>query len=514
MLILKLFSLRDKTFKGIIYGPSSSDIQTSNEVLVKHNFMTSRTYDMPLTTVDFDNKTHDYNDVSFAHNVTILSTLFSTEIDVWPKINPDLIKLYMMDPSIGRNTKKRVLMCLIHHGYVDDIESWTESTSSILHTWGKRQKFNKESSKWEGEFELSLFCGKKTLHVSYKEILDRYQCYKSDFDDPTLLYHMFKELADLTQSTISDIFHRMEAGKWVIDEKKEVITFVHSDVGVLIARDNKAKFLDFGESNLKLNFSECSLLDYSNRRIMSCQTGLLNCSHLPTFDFKSDFSINGVTLEDMIKLGVLSHNFDIQYKTKKEVLSVLNDIEMPKPNVTSLTISKLKLPGKWEICERNVDTKSNLEVDLDKKMGFEEYKNTMMDVDMTGFTLDDSPELDGMEEFTLAELNQAFFVSTSTTTIMTFPRQILNNVIHFKENAICHQLLKSMKISPQTLDIIMATLKTHRREIYYALVSYYDQMYHTDQGTPPIMQIDFNLEFFSKFDVEIYDSRDYLKDLD
>jgi hypothetical protein len=404
---------------------------------------------------------------------------------------------------------------LLESGLIDNIEQWSERTGTIIHSWGKRQRFNTTTGGWFGDCLLCLFSGKNRMFFSYNESKQRFDIKKTDFDDPSTIFSFISELCDIFDLKMSMFQNMVERGRWIIDEKTKTTVFSGHDLGIKILRTNSNSYDDYGDVSIQLDENFTNLVNYTGKKIMSVKTGLLSCSGPPTFEFK-DFKVDGVSLINMAKIGVMTNGFDFQYKSRSEILNVLEDINVERPeSITYMTKQKLNLKSDWSIREQ--DSKDDLEMEINEDETRQKLEANKLNV-MQRFMDFDESEL--KEEGTFSNLIEMgnfvddfmttdFFVGTSTTSTLSFPKKIMKNVLTFKALAVCHQLLPSMRINKNSFSLIK-TITTEKKNIFHALLTYYDQLYHTDAESPGGVFIDISDDFLQKFYLQTIDLSEFL----
>jgi len=526
MLILKIYSLKDKTFKGIIFGPPSSDIISSAEILTKYNYMTSRTYDMPLSQLHVSGKKPiDYNDIYFAHNSTVMACMTNKieydyiKIEPWERINIDAYDIFMMDPAISKSIKKRVLICLIHAGILGKLEIWTERTSTILHHWNKRQKFDKEQKIWIGDFDLSLICGRKSVTITYDSYHNQHYILKTDFDDPKLLYDFILEASSLLQyKTVEEFIKIFPKGSWILDKENSLITKIEPKLGFNFNRDSLIRKFEFDDCSLIIKEDQLQLVDYSYRKMMAVMLGFLNCPHQPSFKYKWDITYEGMSYRKMIDVGAFSQTFEILQKTKEETLNLIEDFRIDKPSVFVQTRDLLHLSKDWKI-RSDIDEKKKDELEIAESSDLmsEFMRADFLDTGdvkrIEDVFKEESNNLLDLNSFSSDLVNESFIFSTKTETYTTFSKKIYNNVINLKSFIICHQLLNKMQINIETISSILRLLKNQddRRYIGNALILYYDTLYHGSDALNKNVVMDININFFNKFFIKTYEMTDFIE---
>ena len=487
LLILKLYSLRDRTFKGILYGPGSNDVSLSYRLLWEHNYSLSHRSDVN-TNERIAYKREVYEDIFVAYNHEILKTLANSKCkSPWDRLNRNDLDYMMMDPSINKNTKKRILMVALSKGCVDNIEGWTKKTDMILHTWNIRQYYNKGI--WKGAYNVTLFCGSNKMNFSYNENVKELFISKTDFDDPSLLYSFFKEFKSLMDFEDTE-FKKCKPGNWIIKDNK-----------ILKVEIGDFQFYDFREMD-EVNLMESSLIitpekillnDKYGYKIYQVDTGLIPAVGKITDD--EDFSFMGITFNKLLEMSVFRYNFHALYLDKEDALNMIDNLNCDKPLVSKQTIERLNLRN-WE---HKIESKSESKTEMEDVSHF---LDSMIEYDMTEINITITPEEDDLFS-TLIDTD--LVKSLLTASRIHFPRKMFMTVMNLKYDLICHQLLSEMKINKTNLHAILKLFhdSDNLRFIMYSLISLYDRTYENDgQKSPGQVVICVNSNFTKKFSID------------
>jgi hypothetical protein len=169
MLMLKLFSLRDRKFKGVLFGYGSNDIIRTYETLLERNYSNSLSAELKID-VDTVRRMQSYEKIYCAHNYTILSEFAETKLQdtMWSEISEEELMIFFQDPSINKNIKKRIFMCAISNGYIDNVEDWSVRVGVILHYWHRKQKRLDDGS-YVGNFDVTFYMGHQKLNCYFDQ---------------------------------------------------------------------------------------------------------------------------------------------------------------------------------------------------------------------------------------------------------------------------------------------------------------------------------------------------------
>lgn len=489
LLILKLYSLRDKSFKGVIYGFGSQDLVHTFDTLEELNQSSSLKATRDQIKIKEERKFETYEKIYLAHNHTICSMLnkVDSKASPWETIKEEDINIFLQDNSINKKIRKRIFMLALHHGYINNVEIWSGRVGVIMHSWSRRQRYY--DGKYVGDYEVVMFLGKYRLTVSYKESQNRFRLYKTDFDDPELLHSLLREFCELLSLTLDDLIKKIEYGNWIVTEDK--IIHVKNSLGFCIHNVSILDTLMFDKCHVESDMDRTVL--YSNDyKILSLDTGILTSYAIPTDDM--DFRSFGLSFKKMCRIGVFNQDFNVLYKTKQECLDALDDINVPKPKITQATIDRLKLRNWDEIrVEEGVR-----DIIIEDMTGF--YKSMMdEDIELTEDALIDDPISSMIQHIEKTDL----VTSIMTTQRIVNTRKILWNIYNLKYNLICHQVLSDMRISKGTMQNIGSFVTNgNRKNIMLSLISLYDRTYqHDGQASPKIITLGINKDFIQKFNI-------------
>jgi len=416
----------------------------------------------------------------------------------------------MTDPYISKLIKKRILMCLISSGIISDIRQWTNETSTIMHSWIKKQKFNKVKGCWEGGFEVAAIMGNDTLWCNYNSKIDRYSFYIKDKNiSPDKLYCMIDDLIKMLGINKFEFYAKCVSGFWTVDHKSSSIVYNPKSIGISIKQSKLPDVEDFSKHSINVDYNNILLEDDRGRSIMRVKTGLLEITKLPTYKI-SDFQFRGVSFRDLITCGIMTNNFSFSNANRDKLLSLIKKLECRKPTyITHMTKTKLSLSDEWKISENIEDDETDVEMEY--KMKSEEKE----DLDSWIFGAIQSFHKEDIRSEIL-ESNWDDFISSAKQFIegfdMTFSqniefslnhsRRILHNVYNFNEYVVCSQLLDDMRINAQTIKSIMSLIKNKREVIANALITYYNDLLHnTSIHTPDGILMNMNDNFLNKFDI-------------
>ena len=488
LLILKLFSLRDRSFKGVIYGPGSQDVVQSHNILEELNSTSSLRVRRSLIEIKMRRDYDSYERIYLAHNHLICSYLTKSKLldSPWDYITREELDSFLLDHSVNKKIKKRIFMCALDRGFIDNVEEWSGRVNIVMHSWSKRQQY--KDGNYYGDYEIVIFMGKKRLIIEHNSRRQNYRIYKTDFDDPELLFSMFKEYTEIMQIGFDELINKTMRGNWqIIDDK---VLFVKNKEGFSINRISILDPLMFGVCYLEVDIDR-TIVSSGGYKIMSIDTGLLSSFALPREEH--DFKLFNVWFSAACKIGVFNQDFNVLYKEREDCLECLDDLVVDKPSVTPQTIDRLKLHN-WD--EVRSEEKFNEIVIEDMT----DYFDSMMNVVVDKFDYVGDPLVDMMTYLETTDL------TTSTLTVQRIQntRKILWNLVTLKHNLICHQMLFDMRISRGSIQYAGSIYKgENRKYILFSLISLYDRTYfHGGQRSPRFTTLSVNKEFLEKFRLE------------
>jgi hypothetical protein len=405
LLLLKLYQLKDKSLKGVIYGPGSNDVVESYSVLIERNYTTGQTFEHRTIRSSLARKMIDYTRIYLSHNHDILSSLNNSIVKkTWSDINDEELFYFLTDPTISKNMKKRVFMCVIANSdKINDIELWTKKTSVIMHEWILRQRYSPETRKYFGNFHLILFCGSSRLSVIYSEHNNEYQFVKDNLNDPEFLYEFFEEISEILNISLKTLLENTPRGQWLILDDK----ILKSTGGIFSITERKIDLaIDYSGCQLVVTDETTYLNDYQNRKIYSISTGLLPVG-ICDLEYE-DFEIFNMSFSDIHHIGSFNQNFSVSYKSPSELLSVIKSLETDRPKISKHTREKLELKEDWKVYEGQLDIKEQELTVVDRTSNFfeslimvpiEEIKT----MELLNVNWDSNPLIDFLHTFELGD---------------------------------------------------------------------------------------------------------------
>lgn len=500
MLILKLYRLKDRSFKGIMYGVSSEDIFKTYLNLLEKNatqgFTTRINKDLIIKHV-----ARSYEEMFCAYNCDLLRLLNGLNPIYLPLIDHSIIDNYLSDPSVSRNQKKRIFMMAVSSDeHVKDIESWSERTSTIVHYWKQKQTYYE--GKYQGDFELCLFSGFRKLLLKYNGISKRYNIYYQMEDDPELLYTYLQESSDILQMDILEITNNAGSGQFICLDKKIIKT---SGLGFNMMESNIKFQIPYKSCKLEIVDEKIRLMNwdsYKNTSILNIELGLLPTTFVP--DGKFDFICYNMSFIKMCKIGAFDHNFNSSNIPKEEALDCLDDLKIMEPSISESTLSKFpKIPFSGTVFKYD-DIDSKVEI-LGSDISIAGFADVdISDLKAEDFEYDDQRLDDILGYISTTDLINILNVSTK----IIHTKKILNIVKNLKYELITYMFSTKVRLSSKIINAVYKMLSDSdpsiRLSIIKSLICIYDRQESTPGAITP-ENVDFSVykKFDIKFDLKI-----------
>jgi hypothetical protein len=495
LLILKMFSLKDRSFKGVIFGMGSHDISRTYETLLERNFSNSHSGEMMIQG-EFTRSLSMSDKIYCLHNHSILSKFSESKEDapnIWSTISDRELTIFFHDPSINVNIKKRIFMVAVSQGFIVNADTWSGKVGLILHYWIKKQKY--QNGRYFGDFILILVMGKQKLSCSFNQRSQTYSFSKTGITDPITLYDFiteFRHILDIDESIIS---RNSGLGPWMIVDNKILKT---NGDGFRIDEVSFIEDITFSFAELRCDFDWTRLVDESGYRMYNIETGLLSTNYI--IDEKYDFRVFGLSFREMCKIGSFNQNFNVQYKSRDDILNSLVDLEVDRPEVTDITKKKFLLPDDWSLrVEENFDEDIILEDQTDPMLALMNFTPT---IDMLP-----NPEESNLQEYLNFLGGTDAIFSMKTTQRIHNARKLFCLVRNLKYDMITRLVLVDNRINK--LAIISAgniITNGNKKFILYSLLSFHDRVYRVSgQKTPDGVFLDIYGPMISKFSLKMRD---------
>jgi hypothetical protein len=498
LLILKLYSLRERVFKGVIFGSGSQDITRTYEVLLEKN--SSQSINARITNpLSFQRTEMTFDRIYSAYNHSVLSAFSESKIlnNPWQEIQDSELAMFFQDPIINRGIKKRILLIALSEGFIKNVEEWSGRVGVILHLWHIKQK-RTISGTYEGDFDISLFSGHQSLSCQYKSKTHIYKLSKFMINDPELLYEFILELTRILNCSVDDIIKHTDPGDWVIVDNKALKSI---SSGFRLLEIKNYSNLEFGSCKLDINEDWTKLFDEDGYNLFNMETGLLATNY--TFDIKYDFKVFGLSFIKMCSSGCFNQSFSIMYSTRVLTLDLLDDVDVDRPSITKVTVKRLGLPDNWnerkveEVCdditiEDNTDLYGEI---LQMDMTLETIQ------EMTKNQSGDDDDLDEMIDF-LKTTDSIF--SMKTLQRVQHTRKLFLQLKYLKYDLIAKHILQDMRINKSVIKAVNRIFTNGSRfMIMYSLISFYDRLYQIEtMKSPENINFDIDSRFLLKFNLK------------
>jgi len=493
MLLLKLYSLNDRNLKAIMYGTSTSDIRDTYQNITERNSAISLTHSIKLSEAAIATPPLSYDDMFMRYNYFILSGMAGLD-DLQEKsfedITEEQINFIMSDTNLSKNVKKRLLIPLMYVGKVTDIVKWTEATGTNFHYWDVRQTY--DDGKWFGNFDLTVFRGGSRLRVKYNDPFNRFDVYKTDFDDPELIFELLSECLQLTQTTLESFMAKCDPGDWICRDGKVLFA---PNCGFNIRSERFPCSLFAPKCDIEIS-DMTTLRDTSGFKISSIRTGLMNCvARMPPLN---DFNSFGVPFSLLAKNGVFAKGFDLSYKSPEVIRSFIIDLIVPKPHVTQITKERLGLPDDFKI--KDIAENDEVLVEPVLESAIEDYMEGFLrisDEELAEVNKGLSWETNDLQTFVDEFIGTDFFSNIVTSTEIQHPIRTLNVVRNLKYDCISLLSTTSGGVGRQTIIDVSHLLLEGRQAVIYSLISRYDRMVASSGSLTPdivIIRIDKHLK--------------------
>ena len=496
LLILKLYSLKDRSFKGVIYGMGSHDISKTYETLIERNFSNSVCAELTQE-VNYIRLEETFDKIYCAHNQTILLEFSESKVryDLWDSITERELILFFQDPSINKNLKKRVFMCSVTNGFIKNSEDWSGKVGILLHYWHKKQR--NIDGKYIGDFDLTVYQGHHKLNVYYNSESDKYFYQKIGLESPEMLFEFIKEVSSITDKNINELTTKTLQGSWMVQDDRVIKTMGQ---GFKIDEMEETYSINLDECKLLVSDDWTRLVDSAGFNIFNIETGLISTDYRP--DIKYDFRVFGLSFIKMCNLGCFNQNFNVLYKSRKDCLEVLDDIEINRPKVTAITMRRLGLHDGWS--ERKIEALSD-DITLEDKTDIITDLMDVGDFNINDLTLllndDEDKAIHEMVDFLL---KTDVIFSMKTIQRIQHTRKVFQICKNVKSDLVCRLTLFDMKINKQVIRSISQIMRNgNRGNILNSLISFYDRIYHTEgQQSPKGIAMDIDEDFLIKFGIK------------
>ena len=494
LLMLKLYSLRDRTFKGVIFGQGSSDVTRTYEVFIQNNYTSSMNTELSQS-IEYPRSDLTFEKIYCAHNHLILSEFTESKLSslMWDEIEEKELTIFFQDPNVNKQIKKRVYMCAVSQKTIVNAEEWSGRAGFILHYWLTKQRRN-DNGEYVGDYDLIVFMGHYKMRFMYTARTDRLICHKNSFDHPELLYEMFTEFAGILNQPTSEMISKMNVGKWQLIDNKilRVLTGGFDIADIEIFESVKIE-----RCKIEIDDNWTRLVDMdTNYKLYNIETGLLATEYRP--NKKYDFNVYGLSFITLCNMGAFNQNFNVSRRSRLETIDYMDDLLVTKPKITDITKRRLRLMD-WDTRkEENITEDITLEDDtniMDQLMDVE------FDKDDLKLIVNDDIYLAGFQDLINFITTTDIIYSMKTVQRVQHTRRVFNIIKNLKYDLICRHVLLDMKVNKKILNHIPNMFsRQNQTMIYYSMVSLYDRIIQSDNApSPQGYYMDIDYKFISKF---------------
>lgn len=499
-LLLKLYSLKDRTIKAITFGKSTDNLMETIQVLTNNNYYSGYVMDVKEKTEIKDLFKKEYELIYWWHNYSVLNALSGGR--KWLRYFNDLdvnFDMFLQDPTISVNNKKRILILLLGCGRIYQVNKWTHLTDTILHHWEIPQTRDK-FGQYSGDYILNLFKGDDVMNIHYYQSKDQLEIIMNRPLDPESMMRFFKEFCFVANSRLEEMWSKLPPGDWCVD-KTSIFKFKNGKE-IKFKQGLSIEFPIVGSVEIDVESEIIRLEDRKQGKIMSIPLGLFSTTIIQPIDSFTDFTIFNVKFSVLNRMQAFANHFNMMYQNPDEVLNYLDDLECEKPKVSRITMDRLNLREDWSI------------YDLDEKMRMMNSDLTVTDqteewyASLINLSPDELKLPEGMMDLDVKflkdffmELNpQGLFSTFQTKVEVVRTREIFERIKDFKYSMICLQVLSDMRISKSTLEHVARTYQN--KFLTYSLVTLYDRTYvHKEMKSPEVILLKINDKFQNKFNL-------------
>jgi len=494
LVLMRIMGNHNKPMKAVIYGPSSRTYDQSYLTLIQQNLFASYTSTELIITESIEANPNLYDKLYYYHNVFVLSKYYKVDREI--KFEDIPIDNYLRDNRISQSSKKRIMMVLMHEGFLDDYKVWTKQTHSIMHQWDERQVKN-EDGQWVGNFSLLVQCGTCKLKIS--KDWNKIHVMVNDLTNPVLTYELLKHAGEMVQKTVQEIVMNLPKGKYLVLTDRIIrisdsngvhmemgpLDDVHINVGDLtIEDDNGTKFL--------------MLTDTAGIQVMRTPFGLLPTEYIPDPGEFEDFTINGMSIMDLSKIRIFKSGFDFADVDPEEIVKIIPDLIVTKPKISEVTLHRLDdiLTGEWETkdifnyydqTEDEYNDESIIDDLMITELKYEDIKESL--------NYEPDPLYDSLLN---PELSWDLVNNLPLVRAVHTPQRILERIIYCKYHFIARSCTDPRTLSKETIKQIY--MQTLNKGIVYSLIFLYDRLYTTKEvSSPPSIDVMMRKSFIEKF---------------
>jgi len=435
----------------------------------------------------------------------IISVKNGNPIDVFNMIDRSNAELFCRDQSISYKSKKKIMIMLLYCGLIDDISLWTSNTKTIMYNWLRRQRYI--SGNWSGDYSLKLQCGSNIMLIEGNQTSIRITI--NTAENSAINYDLLSNAQELLLLKLDDIQKKTRKGGFIITSDRLISTNGKDGIHMLITNIPP---IDYGASEVKIQERDdlklINLYDNIGQQIMSTPLGLLATDYVPLDDEFPDISLNGVRLSGMARIRLFSINFSFDYVDRKDLISILDDIIVPKPRISTVTKKRLSglIGDGWEV-KSLVDEFAFAnsagfisEEDKQPEMSYDEYMNKIINTEPPNIDEHTGIEDDPFDGFFDPGGETGMLNTLGEVKIRYQPAILWDRVENFKYNVIARCCMDIKMISKRAIGFVYK--QTNSKYLVYALVYMYDILFtNQDVRSPPYTQVILFNDFLEKFNL-------------
>jgi len=486
-MFMKMNNLRDKSFKGVIYGPGSDDILGTYKNMTERNMTPSLLNRLDLKSESYisTKSKMSYDEINSIINYEICRLITNNGSTHLTKIPLSDLNYYFTDPQVFKKNKKRLFMICCSLGVIGNVEEWTGELNIISHYWSTKQKFY--NGKYTGNFELISFCGSSSLTLNFIDKRNRYSLRKHNANNPNMLHSLLKEIADTLEISLSDLIKKLDKGDYTLKDDKILNIGYGFDI-----QDQQYKPMVY-QSTFRCKISEdrMLLLDEIGKVTLSVEIGFIPSRFVPEVD---NIEIFGLDFISLCSIGAFSTHFDEDYLFKKDVNSLIKNLIVARPTLKVSTVERLNID--WKDTVESDEEEEEMKVEFD----FDEMLNTNVESDF----------LEGNFESDILEF---VIESDFLNDLVIIPKLYQGRSIYERIKYLKYRLIASMFVSSRKIsrEVIVEVIKLIRKSslakyVYYSLLVCYETTLHLNKKeSPDSVTIDINKTFMRKYFPENYD---------
>jgi len=494
LILMRIMSNSNKPMKAVIYGSSSRAYDQSYLTLIQQNLYHNHTSSTLIFSQNSNSNPRIYDRLYYYYNVFSLSQYKKkpTKLD----LSSLPIDQYLRDPTITQTSKKKIMIMLMHEGYLDNYREWTMQTKTIMHYWIQRQ-YRDNEGKYRGNFKLLLQMGANKMILSKNQT--RYTITMSEIKNPMINHELLKNACELTQTSIDTLKQALDPGRFLILTDSIQPIMDPNGVNIIINQLSDIK-VNVGSITIRDDDDIKFIIidDTDGYQIMKTPFGLLSTDYIPNRGEFDDFDIDGISIYDLSKIRLFSSEFDFADVNPDIIVDILNDLNVKRPKISDIT--KERLSG---LISKDWETKGMTDYfeDMDEKFESENMYNLLLE---TTLTYDDVKELITMPE---PDVYDDFLDPTITWDVINNlprirakfqPQKILERVLYCKYHFIARSCIDPRTISKSSIKAVYK--QTRDMNIVYSLVYLYDKLYTTQNDRSPMMiEVAIRSSFAKKF---------------